>query len=103
MSPQVSETLLSILAVLNNAVVLMVFTPNYKSPSPFKNPLLTVPKAPIRIGIIVTLISKFEVLILFFIFFKFYFMVNRDSKVYNFASSFLLLIIIRSGPRAEIR
>ena len=55
-SPQVSRTLLGILAVLNNAVVWMVFTrpPNFKSPSPFNNPLMTLPNAPITIGIIVT-------------------------------------------------
>ena len=55
-SPQVSTTLLSILAVLNNAVVWMVSTrpPTSKSSSPFSNPLVTVPNAPITIGIIVT-------------------------------------------------
>ena len=55
-SSQVSRTLLSILAVLNNAVVWMVFTlpPTSKSSSPFSNPLVTVPNAPITIGIIVT-------------------------------------------------
>ena len=55
-SPQVSWTLLSILAVLNNAVVWMVSTrpPTCKSSSPFSNPLVTVPNAPITIGIIVT-------------------------------------------------
>ena len=54
-SPQVSK-ILSILAVLNNAVVWMVFTrpPISKSSSPFSNPLVTVPNAPITIGIIVT-------------------------------------------------
>ena len=55
-SPQVSRTLLSILAVLNNVVVWMVFTrpPTSKSSSPFSNPLVTVPNAPLTIGIIVT-------------------------------------------------
>ena len=54
--PQVSRTLLSILAVLNNAVVCMVSTrpPTSKSSSPFSNPLVTVPNAPIIIGIIFT-------------------------------------------------
>ena len=53
---QVYRTLLSILAVLNNAVVWMVSTspPTSKSSSPFSNPLVTVPNAPITIGIIVT-------------------------------------------------
>ena len=55
-SPQVSRTLLSILAVLNNAVVWMVSTrpPTSKSSSPISNPLVTVLNAPITIGIIVT-------------------------------------------------
>ena len=52
-----------------------------------------MPKAPITIGIIVTFMfhsffqfsSKVEVLIYFFTFFQFYSMVNRDSKVDNFA------------------
>ena len=55
-SPQVTRTLLSILAVLNNVVVSMVSThpPTSKSSNPFINPLVTVPKAPTTIGIIVT-------------------------------------------------
>ena len=55
-SPQVSRTLLGILAVFNNAVFWMVSTrpPTSKSSSPFSNPLVTVPNAPITIGIIVT-------------------------------------------------
>ena len=55
-SPQVSRTLLSILGVFNNAVVWMVSTrpPTSKPSRPFNNPLVTVPKAPITIGIIVT-------------------------------------------------
>ena len=55
-SRQVSRSLLSILAVLNNAIVWMVSTrpPTSKSSSPFSNPLVTVPNTPITIGIIVT-------------------------------------------------
>ena len=55
-SPQVSRSLLNILAVLNNVAVWMVSTgpPTYKSSSPFSNPLVPVPNAPITIGIIVT-------------------------------------------------
>ena len=55
-SPQVFWTLLSILAALNNDVVWIVSTrrPISKSSSPFNNPLLTVPKVPIAIGIIIT-------------------------------------------------
>ena len=57
-SPQVSRTRLSILAVLSNAVVWIVSTrpPTSKSSRPFNNPLVTVPNAPITIGIIVTFI-----------------------------------------------
>ena len=113
-SPQVSRNLLSILAVLNNVVVLMVSTrpPTSKSYRPFSNPLVTVPNAPITIGIIVTRMfhsffqfpSKAEVLILLFPFFQIYSVVSRNNKVDNFASSFLfLLIIIRSGLLAEIK
>ena len=55
-SPQVSRTRLSILAVLNNAVVWMVPTrpPTFNSSSPFSNPLVTDQNAPITISIIVT-------------------------------------------------
>ena len=114
-SPQVSRTLLSILAVLNNAVVWMV-SPRLstsKSSSPFSNPLVTVPKAPITIGIIVTFMfqslfffqfpSKVEVLILLFTFFQFYSVVRQDSKVDNFVSFSFFMIFIRSGLLAEIR
>ncbi len=113
-SSQVSRTLLSIPAVFNNAVVWMVSTrpPTSKSSGPFNNPLVTVPKAPITIGIIVTFIfhsffqfsSKVEVLISLFIFFQFYSVVCRDSKVDNFADFlFFFLLIIRSSLLAEIR
>ena len=111
-SHQISRTLLRILAVFKNAVVWMIFTrpPTSKSSRPFNNPLVTVPNAPITIGIIVTFIfhsffqfsSKVEVLISLFTFFQFYSAVSRDSKVDNFAD-FFLLIIITSGLRAEIR
>ena len=113
-SPQVSKTLLSILALLSNVVVWMFSTrpPTSKSSSPFNNPLVTVPKAPIAIGIIVTFMfynffqfsSKVEVFILLFTFFHFYSVVSRNSKVDNLANSFLffLLIIIRTGLLAEI-
>ena len=54
----VSRTLLSILTVLNNVVVWMLSTRPliFKSSSPFNNPLVTVPKASITIGIIITFI-----------------------------------------------
>ena len=55
-SPQVSRTLLSLLADLNNAVVWIVsiHPPISKSSCPGTNPLVTVPNTPITIGIIVT-------------------------------------------------
>ena len=113
-SPQVTRTLLSMLAVLNNAIVWMVSTrpPTSRSSSTFSNPLVTVPKALITIGIIVTCmfhsffssLAKVEVLMLLFTFLQFYSVVSRDSKVDNFVISlFFLLIIIKSGVLAEIR
>ena len=113
-SPQVFRTRLSILAVLNKAVVWMVSLLVLLPQSPFNNLLVTVRKAPITIGIIVTFMfhiflqfpSKVEVLILLFTFLHFYPVVNQDSKLHNFASSIsflLLLIIIRSDLLAEIR
>ena len=65
-SPQVSRTLLSILAVFNNAAVWMVSTrsPTSKSSRPFNNPLVTVPKASITIGIIVTFIIIIIIIII---------------------------------------
>ena len=57
-SPQVSGILLSILADLNNAVVWMVSTSLIsKFSCPFINPLVTVPRGPITIGINVTFMS----------------------------------------------
>ena len=106
-SSQVSRTLLSILAVLINAVVCMVSTCplTSKFSRPFNSPLVTVLNAPIKKGIIVTFMflsfflrfpCKVEVLIVLFTFFQFYSVVSRDSKVYNFASylffSFLRLL-----------
>ena len=92
-SPQVSRTRLSILAVLNNAVVLIVSTrpPTSKSSWLFNNPLVTVPKAPITIDTIVTFsffqfTSKVEVQIVLSIYFQFYSLVSQESKVDNFES-----------------
>ena len=122
-SPQVSRILLSILAVLNNVVVWMVSTRSLisKSSSPFNNHLVTVPKASITIGIIVTFmfhsffnsLAKSRYLSFFSLSNFIYSVVGRDSKVHNFASSlyfffsffffsFFLLIGIRSGLLAEI-
>ena len=56
--PQVSRIIVSILAVLKNVVVWMVSTHPLisKSSSPFNNLFVTIPKAPITIGIIITFI-----------------------------------------------
>ena len=118
-SPQVSGTLLSILAVLNNAVVWIFSTrpPTSKSSSPFNSPLVTVPKVPITMCIIVTFMfysfvvcfffqfpNKVEVLILLFTFFQFYCgQPGQQSRHFCKFSLLLLLIIIRSGLLAEIR
>ena len=115
-SPQVSRTLLSILAVFNNAVVWMVSTrpPTSKSSRPFSNPFVTVPKAPVTIGIIVT-----------FMFHSFFNSLARSRYLSPFSHSFsfilwsagtakstilqvlffffFLLIIIKSCLLAEIR
>ena len=55
-SPQVSTTLLGVLADLNNPVVWMVIS---KSSSPLINPLVTVPSVPIAIGITTSFCSIF--------------------------------------------
>ena len=87
-------------------------SPTSKSSKPFNNPLATVPKAPITIGIIVT-----------FMFHSFFNSLARSRYLSLFSHSFsfilrsagtakstilqifffFLLIIIRSGFRAEIR
>ena len=113
-SPQVSRTLLSILAVLNNAVVWMVTTrpPTSKFSSPFCNPLVTAPKAPITIGIIVTCMfhSFFNSLArpryLSFFSYSFSFILwsagTAKLTILQFLF-FLLLIIILSGRDEVIR
>ena len=71
-SPQVSRTLLSIMAVLSNAVIWIVSTrpPTSKSYWPFNNPLVIMPKTPITIGTIVT-----------FMFFSFFNSLARSSII----------------------
>ena len=83
MSPQVSRTLLSILAVFNNAVVWMVPNrlPTSKSSRPFYNPLVTVPKAPATIGIIVT-----------FMFYSFFNSLARSWYLSLFSHSFSFIL-----------
>ena len=114
-SPQVSRTLLSILTVFNNAVVWMVSTrsPTSKSSKPFDDPLVTVSKASITIGIIVTFmfhsffnsLARSRYLSLFSRSFSFILWSagTADFLFFFFFFFFFWLIIIRSGLRAEIR
>ena len=101
----VTASLLSIQADLNNAVVWMFSTrpPTSKSSRPFNNPLVTVSKAPITIGIIVTFMihsfffqfsSKIKVLISVFTFSPFYSVVSRDSKVINFVDFLSFFFVV---------
>ena len=86
-SPRVSRTLLSILAVFNNDVVWMVSArpPTSKSSRPFINPLVTVPKAPITIVIIVT-----------FTFHSFFNSLARSrySSLFSHSFSFILWLLL---------
>ena len=112
-SPQVSRTLLRILAVISNAVVWIVSTrpPTSKFSRPFNNPLVIVPKELIPIGTIVT-----------FMFHRFFNSLTRSRYLSFFSFSFrfslwsvgtakttilqillFLLIIMRSGLLAGIR
>ena len=98
-SPQVSRTLLSILADLNKAVVWMVFARPLisKSSSPWTNPLVTVPSVTITIGIIVTFIfycffsslARSQYLSLFLLSFSFTLMLGKVH--YSTGSSFSFL------------
>ena len=109
-SLQVSRTLLSILADLNNAVVWTVSIRSVisKSSSPSTNHLVTVPKAPITIGIIVT-----------FMFHSLFNSLARSTYLSHFSLSFnfilwsartakstiqqVLSFLLSSGRLAEIR
>ena len=114
-SSQVSKTLLSILAVFNKAVAWIVSTrpPTSKSSRSFSNPLVTVPKAPITIGIIVTMFHSFynslarsRDLSLFLHSFSFILWSAETAKSTILQISplfFLLLIIIKSDLLAEIK
>ena len=113
--PRPLRYILSIRAVPNKAVVWIVSTrpPFSKSSRPFNNPLVTVPNAPITIGIIVT-----------FMFHSFFNSLARSRYLSFFSHSFnfilwsagtaqstilqillfvFFMLIIRSGLLAEIR
>ena len=81
--PQVSRAILSILAILNNAVVWMVSTrpPTSMSSSPFSNPLVIVPDAPITIGIIVTCMFR-----------SFFYSLGRSKYLSFFSHSFSFIL-----------
>ena len=114
-SLHISWILLSILIDLNNYVIWIVsphsFTSKYYSPS--SNPWLTVPRAPIIISITVTFMfhclffqfpGKVDALNLIFVFFRFYSVFNRESKVHNSASFLFLVVFITTSFRlTEIR
>ena len=110
-SPQISRTLLSILADLNNTVVWMVSTHPLisKSSSPCTNPLVIVPRAPIIINITVTFVfySFFSSLVrsryLSFFSFSFNFTLWPTGTTNPTYISLFLLIITRSGCLAKIR
>ena len=78
------------------------------SPVPCNNPLVTVPNAPITIGVIVTFMfhsffsSLARLRYLAFCSLSVFSVVSRYSKVHNFGSYLFLLIIIRPGLLAEI-
>ena len=111
-SANVSRNIRRFLAVINNVEVLMVSIPppTSKSSSPFNNPLVTVPKAPITIGIIVTFmfysllnsLAKSRYLSFFSNSFRFILWSAETGKYTILQTHFILLIIIRSGPLAEI-
>ena len=100
----ISRTLLSVLDVLNNVVVWMVFTRPLisRSSSSFHNPLVTVPKAPITIGIIVTFMfhsfSKFpckvQVFILIFTFFQFFLWSAGTAKSTILQVLFVVVVVV---------
>ena len=112
-SPQVTRTLLSILPVLNNAVIWMVSTrpPNSKSSSPFNSPSFTALNAPIMINKIVTFLSHifFNSLArstdqsIFFYFPSVIFCGQLVHQIRQFLKFSFSLITIRYGLLAEIR
>ena len=108
-SPQVSRTLLSIPADLNNAVVWMVSIRHLisKSSSPCTNPLMTIPRAPITISITVTFmfnsLAKSRYLFFFSLSFNFTLCsVGTTKSTFRLVLFFLLLMIIKSNHPAEI-
>ena len=111
-SSQVSRTLLSIFADCSNAVFWMISTRPLisKSSSPFKNPLASVPRAPITIGINVTFMfhsffnSQVRSRYLSFLSVLLCGQAGQQSPQFcNFSLFFFLLIIIRSGRPTDFK
>ena len=110
-SPQVSRTLLSILAVFNNAVVWMVFTrpPTSKSSRPFNNPFVSVRKSQLvqlspSCSIVFSILQQSRGTYLFFPILSGLFCGQPGQQSRQFCKfSFFLLIIMRSSLLAEIR
>ena len=112
-SLQVSRTLLSILAVLSNAVVWMVSTrpPTSKSSSLFSSPLVTVPNVSITVDIIVTCmfhsffnpLARSRYLSFFSHSFSFILLSAKTAKFTILQVLFFWLIIIKSSLLAGIR
>ena len=92
-SPRVSSTLLSILADFNNAVVWMVSTrlPTSKSSRPFNNHFVTVLKAQITNGTIVT-----------FMFHSFFNSLARSRYVSFFSHSFSFILLSAGTAKSTI-
>ena len=118
-SPQVSRTLLSILAYHNSTVVWMVSTRLLisKSSCPCTNPLVTASRAPITVVITVTFMfhtffssqAKFTYLSLFSLSFSFTLWSAGTAKstirqvLFFFFFFFFLFTITRSGRLAKIK
>ena len=109
-SPEVSSTHLNILADLINAVIWMASThpPISKSSNPFINPFVTVPRAPITIGIKACFMFHsffFSILCIYpsFQFLSILLCGQPRQQSPQFCKFSFLLIIIRSGRLAEIR
>ena len=111
-SPQVSRTFPSILSYPNNAAVRMVSTYSLisKSSSPCANLLVTVPSAPITIGITATftfhsffnVLARPRYLSFFSLSFNFILLSTGTAKSTIRQVLFFLLIINMSGRLAEI-
>ena len=92
-SLQVYRTLLSILAVLNNAVVWMVSTrpPTSKSSNPFNSIFVTISNVPIMIGIIIA-----------YVFHSFFNSLARSRYLSFFSHSFSFILWLAGTAKSTI-